>query len=105
MAIKNRYKKKQLEKLLNEKKFLVDEMVALIVDRAGDILFRTPVPTEIPTDSFNEDYEPEEIEKIAADLGLAGLDEINTKSGKKVKISTDDLEKGQKKRTKSSKQR
>ena len=55
-AAKNIYRKKQLEMLLNEKKYIVEEMIAIIVSRSGDVLFRTPVPTEIPTDSFAEDY-------------------------------------------------
>ena len=42
--------------------------MAIIIDKAGDILFKTPVPTVIPTDSFEEDYEPEEMAKIENDL-------------------------------------
>ena len=59
-----------------------------IVDLAADILFSTPVPSEIPTDSFMEDYELEEMQNIDVDLQLEDLDGINKQTGKRVKIST-----------------
>lgn len=49
----------------------------IIVDKAGDDLFRTPLPSEIPTDSFAEDYEVQDMEAIEDDLDLTDLDSIN----------------------------
>jgi len=34
--------------------------MAIVVGKAADILFDTPVPSVIPTDSFHNDYELEE---------------------------------------------
>ena len=60
--------------MLNEKKYIVDFMVEILLKKSGDILFNTPVPTVIPTDSFLEDYEPENMEKIEKDLGLEEIE-------------------------------
>ena len=49
----------------------------IIVRRAAEDLFRTPVCSEVPTDSFAEDYEIEDIIQIEKDLGLSALDKIN----------------------------
>ena len=61
-------------------------------------MFSTPVPTEIPTDSFMEDYELEEMQNIDVDLQLEDLDEINKQTGKRVKISTGSSSRAGKKR-------
>ena len=45
----------------NEKKFIIADIMDIIVDKAGDDLFRTPLPSEIPTDSFAEDYEVQDM--------------------------------------------
>lgn len=73
-----------------------------IVNKAGENLFRTPVPSEIPTDSFAEDYEIEDMNKIEKDLGLSALDKINL-FAKKVQIEEDEKIDVDKKRTKSNK--
>jgi len=88
---------------MNEKKYIVEEMMAILVNKAGDILFKTPVPTVIPTDSFMEDYELEDMKKIEADLGLEDIEQINKQEGKRVKISTEMSSRGEKKRNRSGK--
>jgi len=55
--------------LKNEKQVLVDDIMAIIISKAAVILFNTPVPTEIPSDSFENDYEID-IVKIEEDLDL-----------------------------------
>jgi len=49
-------------------------MVDIIVGRAADDLFNTPVPSEVPTDSFAEDYEPDYMKGAEQDLQLADLE-------------------------------
>jgi len=56
------------------------------VAKAGEDLFRTPVPTEIPTDSFMEDYEPDYMKEVEQDLQLSNIESIN-----KVRDKLDEL--------------
>ena len=87
-AAKNRYRRQQLKIRRDEQKFVVGGIIDLIVRRAADDFFNTPVPTEIPTDSFAADYELEDMVKIEDDLQLTDIDKINNLA-KKVCISGD----------------
>ena len=83
---------KELEKKTNESKYIVGDILDEVIIKAGVRLFVTPVPTEIPTDSFADDYELPEMKKLEADLLLAKLEDINKAAKKgKVKISTESL--------------
>lgn len=42
----------------NEQKYIVDTMMDIVVNKAAHILFDTPTASEAPTDSFEEDFEP-----------------------------------------------
>lgn len=57
-----------------------------IVEKAAVILFNTPVPTEIPTDSFAEDYDINFVRLVEKDLKLDELADIN-KAGDGTKRS------------------
>ena len=69
--------RKERERLENEKKFIAAEIAMFIVEKAAVILFNTPVPTEIPTDSFAEDYDVNFVRLVEKDLKLDELDDIN----------------------------
>ena len=56
---KLRAERLRLEHLNNELKYIIDTMLELIVEGAAHDLFDTPVVSSEPTDSFEEDYEPE----------------------------------------------
>ena len=74
MAAKIHWRMRQIEILKNEKKFIIADIFDEIIDQAGDELFRTPRATEVPTDSFNEDYVVEDMKKIEEDLQLEDID-------------------------------
>ena len=68
-----------MEIIKNEKKYIIADILDILVADAGEILFATPVPTEIPTDSFAADYLIEdEIFKVEKDLGLETIEQINS---------------------------
>lgn len=56
---KNRAERLRLEHLENEQKYIVYTIIDEIVDKAAHDLFDTPVVSLAPTDSFEEDYEPD----------------------------------------------
>jgi len=60
-----------------------------LIKAAGDILFNTPLPTEIPTDSFEADYEPDYIRGVENDLNLDTIDQINGSKNKTLSASSD----------------
>ena len=62
--------RKERERLENEKLFIAEELANFIVEKAAVILFNTPVPTEIPTDSFAEDYDVDFVRLVEKDLKL-----------------------------------
>ena len=70
--------RKERERLEQETKFISHDLVLMIVEKAATILFNTPVPTEIPTDSFAEDYDPDFVKQMEEDLKLESIDVINT---------------------------
>ena len=80
MAAKIQWRIRQLDILTNENKYVAADICDEIIDQAGEVLFRTPRLTEIPVDSFNEDYVVQDMEKIEADLGLKDIEEINGSS-------------------------
>ena len=45
--------------LENEQRFIVESMLNIIIDKAAHILIDTPTVSEAPTDSFEEDFEPD----------------------------------------------
>jgi hypothetical protein len=51
-----------------------------MVAGSAQILFDTPVPSVIPSDSFANDYELSEYRRAEKDLKLAGLADINNSS-------------------------
>ena len=72
--------------LYNQKLYICQDLVELIVKKAANILIDTPPASRIRTDSFDSDYEPDHMLKIEADLNLDNLDEIN-KSTDMTKLS------------------
>jgi len=65
------------EQMANEQAFIVQEMVDLIVGKAARDLFDTPVPSEIPTDSFADDFAPEFFVQQEEELKLKSIEEMN----------------------------
>ena len=86
LGAKIRWKKRQADLLKNETKYICQDIVDEIIEKAGDDLFKTPVPSEIPTDSFAEDFDPDFFAedilaiKIEGDLTLKSIDGINRES-------------------------
>jgi hypothetical protein len=63
-----------LDMLYNQKLYICRDIVDIIVKKAADDLFNTPVCSRIPTDSFASDYELENMKLVEADLKLESLD-------------------------------
>lgn len=63
LQAKIKWQKRQIEIKENEKKFICQDLIDLIVNKASDDLFNTPRPTVVPTDSFNEDFDIDFIKK------------------------------------------
>ena len=70
--------RKERQRLEDEKRFIAEEMAKYIAEKAAVILFNTPVPTEIPTDSFAEDYDVDFVRLVEKDLKLDELEAINS---------------------------
>jgi hypothetical protein len=66
-----------MERRKNQKVFIVAELLDEIIQAAQDQLFNTPIPSEIPTDSFADDFEPEFFIGSARDLSLKSLNSMN----------------------------
>ena len=98
-ASRNQNRRMLARQLRNEKIAIVGEIIDIIVKRAADDLFDTPVPTVIPTDSFELDYEIEKIEEVEKDLDLDPIETINKEASKKVTIEIADLFKSNKKKS------
>lgn len=77
LAAKIRKRKLEIERRKNQKAYIVADILDEIVASAQDQLFNTPVPSEIPTDSFAEDFEPEFFIKTHQDLSLKSLGSMN----------------------------
>ena len=77
MAAKIKMRQRMLDMLYNKKLYICKDIVDIIVKRAADDLFNTPVASRIPTDSFASDYELEQMKIVEADLNLGTLDDIN----------------------------
>ena len=58
----------------NQRAYILNAMVDIIVGRAADDLFNTPVASQVPTDSFAEDYEPDHMKAVEQDLQLENLE-------------------------------
>ena len=55
-----KWQKRQIDMINNEKKYIcLDIVLDIIVEKAADDLFNTPVASEIPSDSFEDDYNPD----------------------------------------------
>ena len=71
--------KRQIEIKNNEKKFICQDLIDFIVNKASEDLFNTPQPTVVPTDSFNEDFDVDYIKNQEKELKLDDIGTINKK--------------------------
>lgn len=75
-----------LDMLYNQKLYICQDLVEVVIKKAANILFNTPPASRIRTDSFDSDYDADHMLKVEADLNLENLDEIN-KSTEMTKMS------------------